>query len=155
MSDEDPSPGRQLGDDGSGTVLAVGLVAVLAMLVLATTTLGAAVVARHRAATAADLAALAAADRTTGRASGPACLAAREVAATNNAALTGCTVDPDGSVTVTVQVSLPGSLRRLGSASARARAGRPPSPGASTAEGQPTVMASSRRLMKSEARTAG
>ncbi len=40
--------------------------------------------------------------------------------------LTGCRVDGDGSVTVTVQVRLPAPWARLGVAQAAARAGRPP-----------------------------
>jgi secretion/DNA translocation related TadE-like protein len=113
-------------DGGAGTVLALGLVAVLASVLLLGAALGAAVLARHRAAAAADLAALAAADRSVGRASGPACATAARVAVTNDALLVGCRVAADGSVLVEVRVELPPPWGRLGTASARARAGRPP-----------------------------
>jgi secretion/DNA translocation related TadE-like protein len=119
-------PGRRAPrDSGSGTVLALGLVAVLATLVLACAALGAAVVARHRAAAAADLAALAGADRALGRAPGIPCAAAETAARANDARLTGCRVDGDGSVLVSVQVRLPAPWARLGAAEAAARAGPP------------------------------
>ena len=122
-----PAPGHTPGrDDGAGTVLALGLVAVLGAVVLACAALGSAVVARHRAGAAADLAALAAADRTAGRAAGPPCPAAAAVAAVDGAAVSSCTVAPDGSVTVAVSVRLPPPWNRLGVARAQARAGRPP-----------------------------
>jgi secretion/DNA translocation related TadE-like protein len=113
-------------DDGAGTVLALSLVALLSCLVLAAAALGSAVVARHRASAAADLAALAGADRALGRATGSACPAAAAVAAAGGAALTGCTTGVDGSVTVTVAVRLPAPWASLGTAAASARAGRPP-----------------------------
>jgi secretion/DNA translocation related TadE-like protein len=107
-------------------VLALGLVAILCALVLACTGLGAAVVARHRAASAADLAALAGADRSLGRAAGDPCRAAAGVVRANAAALSGCRVESDGSVTVEVRVRLPSPWSRLGTAAAKARAGRAP-----------------------------
>jgi secretion/DNA translocation related TadE-like protein len=113
-------------EEGAGTVLALGIVAVLASLLLVCAALGAAVLARHRAAGAADLAALAAADRSVGRADGPPCLAAERAATANDAALTACRVEWDGSVSVEVSVPLPRPWQRLGTARARARAGRPP-----------------------------
>jgi secretion/DNA translocation related TadE-like protein len=113
-------------DDGAGTVLALGLVAVVGCLLAACVALGSAVVARHRAAAAADLAALAAADRTLGRASGLPCPAAGAVATADDATVTSCAVAPDGSVTVEVAVRLPRPWGRLGVARAEARAGRPP-----------------------------
>ena len=113
-------------DEGAGTVLAVGLVAVLGSLVLACATLGAAVVSRHRAASAADLAALAGADRAMGRAAGEPCQAAASVARVNATELTSCRVGADGSVTVSVQVSLPSPWTTLGPAEARSRAGPEP-----------------------------
>jgi secretion/DNA translocation related TadE-like protein len=107
-------------------VLALGLVALLVALVLAVAAVGAAVVARHRAAAAADLAALAAADRTTGRAPGAPCPAAAEIAHRNRASLASCRVAADGSVTVRATCRLPRPWRRLGVATAVARAGHPP-----------------------------
>ncbi len=111
---------------GAGTVLCLGLVALLATLLLAVAALGAAVLARHRAAAAADLAALAAADRTSGRSPGAPCPAAASVAGRNGASLTSCVVAADGSVTVRVACGLPPPWRRLGTAIAVARAGHPP-----------------------------
>ena len=100
-------------------MLALGLVAVVASLVLATAALGSAVVARHRAGAAADLAALAAADRQLGRAAGPPCPAARAVASADGAELTSCRPAPDGSVSVTVVVRLPAPVDPLGSGPGR------------------------------------
>ena len=53
---------QQRGDGGSGTIYALVVLAVLAAIALAASAVGGAVVARHRAMAAADLAALAAAD---------------------------------------------------------------------------------------------
>ncbi len=121
-----PSTRAGWGDEGAGTVLALGLVALLAVLVLAVAGVGTAVVARHRAAAAADLAALAGADRTAGRAPGAPCPAAAVVARRNGAALVSCVVAGDGSVSVRATCGLPGPWRRLGVAAAVARAGHPP-----------------------------
>ncbi|MBT0767361.1 hypothetical protein KIH74_00410 [Kineosporia sp. J2-2] len=103
-------------DRGSGTVLMIGLVGVAAVLMAALLGLGGAVVARHRAGAAADLAALAAVD------SGEGCAAAGRVAAANGARLAECDPAADGSVRVTVTVEAPG-LHRTASASARAAPG--------------------------------
>ncbi|TFV57947.1 UNVERIFIED_ORG: pilus assembly protein TadE [Bacillus sp. AZ43] len=95
------------------TVLsAIGVAAVLA---------GSAVVARHRATTAADLAALAGAVR--GLQGADACGASAELAEANGAELTGCRVG--AGQTVEVAVSVPVRLGGLGvfAATARARAG--------------------------------
>ena len=119
-------PGAGGPEDGAGTVLALGLVLVLATLVIGCAAVGAAVAARHRAATAADLSALAAADRSLGRAGGAPCAAAGSVAGANGADLTACAVEDDGSVSVAVSVGLPRPWHGLGTATARARAGRPP-----------------------------
>jgi secretion/DNA translocation related TadE-like protein len=117
---------RAAREDGAGTILALGLVALLGCLVLACVALGSAVEARHRAAAAADLSALAAADRSLGRAAGAPCPAAVAVAQADGASVTSCEAAPDGSVTVVVSVRLPRPWDRLGVARARARAGRPP-----------------------------
>ena len=83
--------------------------------------LGQALVARHRAASAADLAALAAADRAR-EGSAVACRAAQAIAVAHDARLTRC--DLDGEIAdVTAAVPLPTGLRGLGPATARARAG--------------------------------
>ncbi|MFB9731552.1 Rv3654c family TadE-like protein [Ornithinimicrobium kibberense] len=78
-------------DRGSGTVLAVGLVSVLATLLLAGAMVAAVAVAGQRARTAADLAALAAvAESSTGASQEPACKVARDVALRNGADLVRC-----------------------------------------------------------------
>jgi secretion/DNA translocation related TadE-like protein len=97
------------------TVVVVALAGVMAVLCLATLSLGAALVARHRAETAADLAALAAASQV--QQGAPGCPAAEAIARRNGAVLVRCTVEGTG-VTITV------SVRRLRfAASATARAG--------------------------------
>lgn len=121
---------RPSGERGSATVWVLALSGVLAVLAAAVVLVGAAVVARHRAATAADLAALAAAGRAS-LGSDDACLVAADAARANAAALTGCTVDA-GAV-VQVEVRVPVRLGVLGShtATGRARAGPvAPAPGA-------------------------
>jgi secretion/DNA translocation related TadE-like protein len=102
-------------------VWVVVLCGVLATIGIAVVLTGAAVVARHRAGAAADLAALAGATRAVHGAD--ACGEAERLAMANAAQLTGCEVEPGGRVLVTV--SVPVSLGRLGvfSAAARARAG--------------------------------
>jgi secretion/DNA translocation related TadE-like protein len=116
------SPRRRAGERGSATVWMLALSGVLATIGLAAVLVGAAVVARHRATGAADLAALAAAGRAVnGHVDG--CARAATVADANAAVLTACTVGAD--VVVQVEVSVPVRLGPLGlhSATARARAG--------------------------------
>lgn len=108
-------------DTGSGTVLVLGLSAVLLLVSLVFASVAAVAVARHRAASAADLAALAAADRAL---SGPsvACAAARRAAGRAGASVSLCLLT--GDVARVVAVVRPGGpIGRLGSASATARAG--------------------------------
>ncbi len=110
---------------GSATVWVLALAAVLGLVTTASVLVGVAVVARHRAASAADLAALAAAGRAvTG--DPDACAAAHDVARVNGADLTGCSVG-SGAV-VQVEVAIDVRLGRLGvhEAVGRARAGPVP-----------------------------
>jgi secretion/DNA translocation related TadE-like protein len=82
---------------------------------------GVVAVERHRADTAADAAALAAASNVvTGEVS--ACAAAAAIARTDGAVLTQCGLDGAGAQ-VEVAVALPGVLYRFGNAVGRARAG--------------------------------
>ncbi|GAB3456565.1 Rv3654c family TadE-like protein [Kineococcus endophyticus] len=111
------------GDTGSGSVVAVGVCAALLSLLLVVLSLATAVVARHRAESAADLAALAGADVVVGRATGDACTRAAAVARAQGAAL-ACGVDADGVVTVTAAVTPAGLAGLLGPARATARAGQ-------------------------------
>ena len=110
-----------IGDRGSGTVFAVAIVALVAALALFATALGGAMVARHRAGSAADLAALAAAD-SVARAEADPCIAAARVATLHGASLTACSVH--GSVVDVVVEMAPGGLVGTGRmAVVRARAG--------------------------------
>src|SRR4051812_11857974 len=116
------------GERGSATVWVLALSGVLAAVSMAGVLIGAAVVARHRATSAADLSALAGAGRAaTGHAD--ACATAADVARANAAALTTCSLGADA--VVEVQVSVAVRLGRAGvhEATARARAG-PVLPGA-------------------------
>jgi secretion/DNA translocation related TadE-like protein len=107
-------------DSGSGTVLAVGLTAAVAVVAAAVLPLSQVLVARTQAAGAADAAALAAADVASGRHAGYPCELAAEVASTNGTALQSCEVD---GLVVTVGVS----RGILGfTVGARATAGPPP-----------------------------
>lgn len=123
---------RLSGERGSAAVWVLALSGVVAALGLAVVLSGAAVVARHRAGAAADLAALAAAGRAVvGHLD--ACVVAAEVAAGNSARLTDCTVDRNAVVTVTVSVPLRLGPLGVRTASARARAGPAPRPATATA----------------------
>jgi secretion/DNA translocation related TadE-like protein len=92
--------------------------------------IGAAVVTRHRAESAADLAALAGA-RTSADGVGDPCAAAGRVAAAMRAQVVACEHLSDGSVQVVAEVALPPLLARwpdLPPARAQARAGQPRGP---------------------------
>ncbi|WP_432491697.1 Rv3654c family TadE-like protein [Kineococcus gypseus] len=106
---------RAGGDDGSGAVLLLGVVAVALALLLAVAGLGAAVLARHRAQAAADLAALAGADVVVGRVPAPAggaCARAQGVLRAHGA--TGsCALAADGTVRVSAEVVVGGPLAAL------------------------------------------
>lgn len=106
---------------GSATVWVLALVAVVWTLSMAMFCVGQVLGARHRAAAAADLSALAAAEQALwGR--DRACGAAVEVATAQGARLSGCAVT--GLVAdVAVEVPLRGLLGHFPPASARARAG--------------------------------
>ncbi|WP_312854044.1 Rv3654c family TadE-like protein [Tsukamurella spumae] len=113
-------PVRAGGDDGVATVLAAVMVAAIITVVVMVVDVGAAVSARHRAQSAADLAALA------GAASAidvdAACAAADRLARANAGSLRACSVD---GFEVVVRVGVPVSLAVFGAdeAVAVARAG--------------------------------
>ena len=116
------------GERGSATVLVLALSTVVVLVGAVLATLGSVGVARHRAASVADLAALAAASRAL-QGPGPACEAARQVATSADATLTDCRLV--GAVAdVTAEIRPPGRVGNFGTATARARAGpgaeRPP-----------------------------
>jgi secretion/DNA translocation related TadE-like protein len=125
------------GDAGSATLWALRLAMVLWVCVAAVVLAGVAVIARHRAATAADMAALAAASvigrgELAGESAGDpgggsrACAAANEIALANDAIVTRCHVTGQVvDVSTSVRVPALGVLTDLGlgSVSAQARAG--------------------------------
>jgi secretion/DNA translocation related TadE-like protein len=115
------APRRHSGERGAAAVLVLALAGVLALLGATGSALAAVAVARQRAATVADLAALAAAQRAL---DGPAaaCTRAAQLAAADDARLLRCTLTGDVAAVV-VQVTPPGPIGRLGSATAWARAG--------------------------------
>lgn len=128
-----PGPGRGRGgrERGSGTVLAVGLVGVLATLLVAGLLVAAVAVTGQRARTAADLAALAVAGRTLeGLDPARACAAGGRLVAAHGAVMASCTVDVtrEGLPRVEVEVSrdVPGTSW---TATARAAAGGVPDEG--------------------------
>ena len=115
---------RASGDQGVASVFVLALAAVLALLGAGSASLAAVAVARQRAASAADLSALAGAERVLdGQAS--ACARARRVAALVGAELVTCSIAGD-TVDLVVEVRPAGRLGSLGTASARARAGPGP-----------------------------
>lgn len=105
-------------DRGAATVLAALLIAAVVAVAGSGFWVGAAVVARHRAQAAADLAALGAAAHLPGGA-GVACRQARIVAAAMGAAVRACEID-GLDVVVTVSTAAGGRIARLAAASARA-----------------------------------
>ena len=115
-------------DVGAASVLVLAVLMVALVLVGAVGGLSGAVLARHRAAAAADLAALAGADVLTGRAPGGACAVAAGVAAANGAWLGSCAAD-GADLLVSVLVLPPAPLAALGPATGRARAGPAAAPG--------------------------
>jgi secretion/DNA translocation related TadE-like protein len=106
-------------------VAVVGVVGVLLAIAVGALMVISAVVASHRAQSAADLAALgAAAALVRGEPALTACAIAGAVASRNGAGLVTCQSDPDLSVTIEVQV--PATMSHVGLASARSRAGQAP-----------------------------
>lgn len=117
-------------EEGSATLWALSLVLVVWAVTLAGLVLGAGLVARHRAESAADLAALSAAravhSAAGGGPAGEPCTAAAEVAGAAGARLVGCRVEPGGDVWVVTEVPPPAALpgwADMPPARARARAG--------------------------------
>lgn len=108
-------------DRGAGAVLVLGMAALLALLSSTAAALIAVAVARQRAATVADLAALAAAQHAL-EGSASACGWAGHTTAADAGRLVSCRLDGDVAE-VTVEVRPPGPLGRIGAATSRARAG--------------------------------
>jgi secretion/DNA translocation related TadE-like protein len=112
---------RDRRDRGSATLLAVAMVALILAACGGAVVIGTAVIARHRAQSAADLAALAAAGRLTAGQE-TACGWAASLADSMHASVVGCGVE-DLDVIVTVDVSVSLSRWGIGTARAAARAG--------------------------------
>jgi len=113
------------GDAGAGSVLVLAICAVLVVGSLTVGALGQAAVARHEVSAAADLGALAAADRAA-VGDPAACAAAARVVRAHGSVVTACSVDGDGNARVQATRSVGGVLAGLGPARASARAGQPP-----------------------------
>lgn len=108
-------------DRGSGSVWVLTACIALAAVAVGAVAVGSAVVARHRAAAAADLAALAAAQRQLAAAGAP-CAAATEIATAMDAEVVRCELTGD-VVDVVVTVDLRIGSWSAGRAEAQARAG--------------------------------
>lgn len=113
--------GRTGSDAGAGTIIVLVAASVLVLVAMVLTSLAAVGVARHRAASVADLAALAAAS-SSHLGGGAACAAAAEIAQRSAARLVDCRLVGDRAEVV-ASVRPPGRLGELGAASARAHAG--------------------------------
>lgn len=111
-------------EEGSGTVLALTIIAALLVLTMVVAGLIGVVSANRRASAAADLSALAAADAYRGLTEGDPCAVAANLAERHGAHLESCTFpDRPETVEVTVAVPVAGPMGMLGPARVRARAG--------------------------------
>lgn len=111
-------------EEGSGTVLALTIIAALLVVTVVIAGLIGVVSANRRASAAADLSALAAADAYRGLTEGDPCAVAADFAERHGAHLESCTFPyrPE-TVEVTVAVPVAGPMGALGPARVRARAG--------------------------------
>lgn len=115
---------NQRPEEGSGTVLALTIIAALLVVTVVIAGLIGVVSANRRASAAADLSALAAADAYRGLTEGDPCAVAVDLAARHGAHLESCTFpDRPETVEVTVAVPVAGPMGMLGLARVRARAG--------------------------------
>ena len=111
-------------EEGSGTVLALTIIAALLVVTVVIAGLIGVVSANRRASAAADLSALAAADAYRGLTEGDPCAVAADLAERHGAHLESCTFpDRPETVEVTVAVPVAGPMGALGPARVRARAG--------------------------------
>ena len=117
-------PAEEQPEEGSGTVLALAIIAALLVLTVVIAGLIGVVSANRRASAAADLSALAAADAYRGLTEGDPCAVAADLAERHGAHLESCTFpDRPETVEVTVAVPVAGPMGVLGPARGRARAG--------------------------------
>ena len=111
-------------EEGSGTVLALTIIAALLVMTVVIAGLIGVVSVNRRASAAADLSALAAADAYRGLTEGDPCAVAADLAERHGAHLESCTFpDRPETVEVTVAVPVAGPMGMLGPARVRARAG--------------------------------
>ena len=111
-------------EEGSGTVLALTIIAALLVVTAVIAGLIGGVSANRRASAAADLSALAAADAYRGLTEGDPCAVAADLAERHGARLESCTFpDRPETVEVTVAVPVAGPMGVLGPTRVRARAG--------------------------------
>jgi len=142
----DSGRARSAREVGSASLYVVALAGVVWLAGLCAVTVAQALTARHQAAAAADLAALAAAEHVL---DGPvgACAHARDVAGANGAALVRCTVQGElADVAVALPLRAFGPLRGLLPVRARARAG-PTGTGSGPGADLPTPSSSSQRSL--------
>ena len=117
-------PAEECPEEGSGTVLALTIVAALLVVTVVVAGLIGVVSANRRASAVADLSALAAADAYRGLTEGDPCAVAVDLAERHGAHLESCTFpDRPETVEVTVAVPVAGPMGVLGPARVRARAG--------------------------------
>ena len=117
-------PAEEQPEEGSGSVLALAIIAALLVLTMVIAGLIGVVSANRRASAAADLSALAAADAYRGLTEGDPCTVAAELAERHGAHLESCAFpDRPETVEVTVAVPVAGPMGMLGPARVRARAG--------------------------------
>lgn len=115
---------NQYPEAGSGTVLALTIIAALLVVTVVIAGLIGVVSANRRASAAADLSALAAADAYRGLTEGDPCAVAADLAERHGAHLESCTFpDRPETVEVTVAVPVAGPMGMLGPARVRVRAG--------------------------------
>ena len=115
---------NQYPEAGSGTVLALTIIAALLVVTVVIAGLIGVASANRRASAAADLSALAAADAYRGLTEGDPCAVAADLAERHGAHLESCTFpDRPETVEVTVAVPVAGPMGALGPARVRARAG--------------------------------
>ena len=115
---------NQRPEEGSGTVLALTIIAALLVMTVVIAGLIGVVSANRRASAAADLSALAAVDAYRGLTAGDPCAVAADLAERHGAHLESCTFpDRPETVEVTVAVPVAGPMGMLGPARVRARAG--------------------------------
>lgn len=115
---------NQRPEEGSGTVLALTIIAALLVVTVVIAGLIGVVSTNRRASAAADLSALAAADAYRGLTEGDPCAVAADLAERHGAHLESCTFpDRPETVEVTVAVPVAGPMGVLGPARVRARAG--------------------------------